>query len=80
MTILSAQDAGPALQAALATLDQGPVLVEQNDQTIAVLMSAVEYRRAMAALFNAQCDQIGAQAAQLGLDDAAFADLMRDVS
>lgn len=80
MTILSAQDAGPALQAALADLDHGPVMVEQNDRTIAVLVSAAEYRRAMAALLNAQCDEIGAHAASAGLTEAIFADLMSDVS
>jgi prevent-host-death family protein len=82
MRYFSATEAKQAFGTALDAAQREPVIIRKQNRDVAVLLSADEYdklRGLRIAAFDALCDRIAAKARARGLDDAAFADLMRDV-
>jgi antitoxin Phd len=82
MRYFSATQAKQAFGTALDAAQREPVVIRKQNRDVAVLLSAEEYdklRGLRIAAFDALCDRIAARAKARGLDDAAYAALMRDV-
>ncbi|MCM0021287.1 MAG: type II toxin-antitoxin system Phd/YefM family antitoxin [Tagaea sp.] len=82
MRYISATEAKQAFGTALDAAQREPVVIRKQNRDVAVLLSADEYEKLRGlriAAFDALCDRIAAKAKARGLDDGAYADLMRDV-
>lgn len=81
MRVLSATEAKQSFGAALDAAQREPVLIRKQNRDVAVILSADEYaklRGQRIAAFEAVCDAVAAKAANQGLTERGFADLMRD--
>jgi antitoxin Phd len=82
MRYFSATEAKQAFGTALDAAQREPVVIRKQNRDVAVLLSAEEFgklRGLRIAAFDTLCDRIAAKAKSRGLDDTAYADLMRDV-
>lgn len=82
MRYFSATEAKQAFGTALDAAQREPVVIRKQNRDVAVLLSAEEYgklRGLRIASFDTLCDRIAIKAKARGLDDAAYAELMRDV-
>ena len=82
MRVLSATEAKQSFGAALDAAQREPVLIRKQNRDVAVIVSADEYaklRGQRIAAFEAVCDAVAAKAADHGLTERGFANLMRDV-
>ncbi|MBF0167124.1 MAG: type II toxin-antitoxin system Phd/YefM family antitoxin [Alphaproteobacteria bacterium] len=81
MRYVSATDAKQALAAVLDDAQREPVVIRRQKREIAVVMSMQEYERLTAVhldAFDRFCDQVGARADVLGLDEAKLAAILND--
>lgn len=82
MRYFSATEAKQAFGTALDAAQREPVVIRKQNRDVAVLLSAEEFgklRGLRIQSFDTICDRIAAKAKARGLDDAAYAELMRDV-
>jgi prevent-host-death family protein len=81
MRYVSATDAKQALAAVLDAAQREPVVIRRQKRDVAVVMSMQDYERISAhnlGEFERFCDQIGARAEKLGLDEAKLAAIIND--
>lgn len=81
MRTVTASEAKQSFASLIEAAGREPVLIQRQRRDVAVVLSVAEYERLVRLNINEFqrfCDQIGAQAAQAGMDEAALDDLLGD--